>query len=197
MAGTRWPGCSGNRYLVASLVRGSFGGASGWYAECRSQPWEIDACSPTSKDTTIVSGSIPPSVISPPNRQSAKPLNPVSAKSEEGHYQRPVDQWAARAIGSDPPEGRKVLQLGKGDYGVMQTGRNRGLENPRRCQSTKLANVNGINPRISSGPAALGAAHKDPMRACGGNSSVSAAHTTLKDIGDDAGSWRTSHPYHA
>ncbi|TPV98699.1 MAG: hypothetical protein USCAAHI_01866 [Beijerinckiaceae bacterium] len=38
---------------------------------------------------------------------------------------------------------------------------------------------------------------EDPMRACGGNSSVSAAHTTLKDIGDDAGSWRTSHPYHA
>jgi hypothetical protein len=35
-------------------------------------------CSPTSKDTTIVSGSIPPSGISPPNRQSAKPLNPVS-----------------------------------------------------------------------------------------------------------------------
>src|SRR5580704_4182139 len=41
--------------------------------------------SPTSKDTTIVSGSIPPSGKSPPNRQSAKPLNPVSAKSEEGH----------------------------------------------------------------------------------------------------------------
>src|ERR1700731_3494731 len=41
-------------------------------------------CSPTSKDTTIVSGSIPPSGISPPNRQSAKPLNPVSAKSGEG-----------------------------------------------------------------------------------------------------------------
>ena len=36
-------------------------------------------CSPTSKDTTIVSGSFPPSGISPPNRQSAKPLNnPVS-----------------------------------------------------------------------------------------------------------------------
>src|ERR1700731_2861825 len=45
-------------------------------------------CSPTSKDTTIVSGSIPPSGISPPNRQSAKPLNPVSAKSGESiqHY---------------------------------------------------------------------------------------------------------------
>src|ERR1700719_2855539 len=42
-------------------------------------------CSPTSKDTTIVSGSIPPSGISPPNRQSAKPLNPVSTKSQEGH----------------------------------------------------------------------------------------------------------------
>src|ERR1700719_4864275 len=41
-------------------------------------------CSPTSKDTTIVSGSIPPSGISPPNRQSAKPLNPVSTKSQEG-----------------------------------------------------------------------------------------------------------------
>jgi len=42
-------------------------------------------CSPTSKDTTIVSGSIPPSGISPPNRQNAKPLNPVSTKSQEGH----------------------------------------------------------------------------------------------------------------
>src|SRR5580692_7568340 len=46
-------------------------------------------CSPTSKDTTIVSGSIPPSGISPPNRQSAKPLNPVSTKSQEGHGYRP------------------------------------------------------------------------------------------------------------
>src|ERR1700682_6036873 len=43
-------------------------------------------CSPTSKDTTIVSGSIPPSGISPPNRQSAKPLNPVSTKSQEGQF---------------------------------------------------------------------------------------------------------------
>ena len=42
-------------------------------------------CSPTSKDITIVSGSIPPSGISPPNRQSAKPHNPVSTKSQEGH----------------------------------------------------------------------------------------------------------------
>src|ERR1700730_4061085 len=42
-------------------------------------------CSPTSKDTTIVSGSILPSGISPPNRQSAKTLNPVSTKSQEGH----------------------------------------------------------------------------------------------------------------
>ena len=30
----------------------------------------------------------------------------------------------------DPPEDRKVLQLGKGDYGVMQIGRNPGLEKP-------------------------------------------------------------------
>jgi glycosyltransferase involved in cell wall biosynthesis/uncharacterized heparinase superfamily protein len=30
-------------------------------------------------------GSIPPSGISPPNRQSAKPLNPMSTKSGEGH----------------------------------------------------------------------------------------------------------------
>src|ERR1700738_2892205 len=41
-------------------------------------------CSPTSKDTTIVSGFIPLSGISPPNRQSAKPLNPMSTKSGEG-----------------------------------------------------------------------------------------------------------------
>src|SRR5580704_11703177 len=43
-------------------------------------------CSPTSKDTTIVSGFIPLSGISPPNRQSAKPLNPMSTKSGEGHF---------------------------------------------------------------------------------------------------------------
>jgi hypothetical protein len=43
-------------------------------------------CSPTSKDTTIVSGFIPPSGISPPNRQSAMPHNPVSTKSQEGHF---------------------------------------------------------------------------------------------------------------
>ena len=36
---------------------------------------------------------------------------------------------------------------------------------------------------------------KDPMRACGGKSSVSAAKTTLEEIDDDAGSWRTSHSY--
>ena len=38
-------------------------------------------CSLTSKDITIVSGYIPPSGISLPNRQSAKPLDPVSTKS--------------------------------------------------------------------------------------------------------------------
>src|SRR4029077_20961951 len=43
-------------------------------------------CSPTSKDTTIVSGFIPLSGISPPNRQSAKQLNPMSTKSGEGQY---------------------------------------------------------------------------------------------------------------
>jgi hypothetical protein len=42
-------------------------------------------CSLTSKDITIVSGYIPPSGISLPNRQSAKPLDPVSTKSGEGH----------------------------------------------------------------------------------------------------------------
>jgi len=54
-------------------------------------------CSPTSKDTTIVSGSIPPSGISPPNRQSAKPLDPVSTKSAEGHcHVRPFYLLIAR-----------------------------------------------------------------------------------------------------
>jgi DDE superfamily endonuclease len=42
-------------------------------------------CSFTSKDITIVSGYIPPSGISLPNRQSAKPPDPVSTKSGEGH----------------------------------------------------------------------------------------------------------------
>ena len=52
-------------------------------------------CSPTSKDTTIVSGFIPASGISPPNRQSAKPLNPMSTKSGEGQGQH--------SLGLDPP----------------------------------------------------------------------------------------------
>ena len=43
-------------------------------------------CSLTSKDITIVSGYIPPSGISLPNRQSAKPLDPVSTKSGEGQF---------------------------------------------------------------------------------------------------------------
>src|SRR5580698_3984608 len=51
-------------------------------------------CSPTSKDTTIVSGSIPPSGISPPNRQSAKPLNPVSTKSQEGQSAAMRRAWS-------------------------------------------------------------------------------------------------------
>src|SRR5580704_716213 len=53
-------------------------------------------CSPTSKDTTIVSGFIPLSGISPPNRQSAKPLNPMSTKSGEG-------QSSQLACGCDRP----------------------------------------------------------------------------------------------
>src|ERR1700704_4027057 len=53
-------------------------------------------CLPTSKDTTIVSGSIPPSGISPPNRQSAKPLNPVSTKSQEGQ----CGQWIKEGKGA-------------------------------------------------------------------------------------------------
>jgi hypothetical protein len=42
-------------------------------------------CLPTSKDITIANASIPPSAISPPNGQSAKPLEPVSTKLGEGH----------------------------------------------------------------------------------------------------------------
>src|SRR5450631_4430252 len=48
-------------------------------------------CSLTSKDITIDSGSIPPSGISPPNWQSAKPLDPVSTKSGEGHCEIAMD----------------------------------------------------------------------------------------------------------
>jgi hypothetical protein len=40
-------------------------------------------CLPTSKDITIASGFIPPLGISPPNKQSAKPLDLVSTKSRE------------------------------------------------------------------------------------------------------------------
>jgi len=43
--------------------------------------------SPTSTATTIVRGSILPSVISLSNRQSAKPLNSMSAISREGYHE--------------------------------------------------------------------------------------------------------------
>ena len=56
-------------------------------------------------DTTIVSGFIPPSGISPPNRQSAKPPNPVSTKSEEGQCLTPAIrdfQRASHYLRADP-----------------------------------------------------------------------------------------------
>jgi hypothetical protein len=53
-------------------------------------------CSLTSKDITIVSGSIPPSGISLPNRQSAKPLDPVSTKSGKGHQRYPLGSLRIR-----------------------------------------------------------------------------------------------------
>ena len=45
-------------------------------------------CSPTSKDNTIVYGFILPSATSRENRQSDKPLNPVSTKAGEGQCSR-------------------------------------------------------------------------------------------------------------
>src|ERR1700730_13995487 len=62
-------------------------------------------CSPTSKDTTIVSGFIPPSGISPPNRQSAMPHNPVSTKSGEGHPGGPDILWTLKFV-TDAYEGK-------------------------------------------------------------------------------------------
>src|SRR5205807_8302558 len=69
-------------------------------------------CSPTSKDITLVSGFVPPSGTSPPNRQSAKPLNPVSTKSREGHtyvlsFGRMAERFKAAvlktAVDASPP----------------------------------------------------------------------------------------------
>jgi hypothetical protein len=52
---------------------------------------------------TSASGSIPPSGISPPNRQSAKPLNPVSTKSQEGHtFERPLALLCRSRCGPTP-----------------------------------------------------------------------------------------------
>ena len=61
-------------------------------------------CSPASKDITIVSGFIPPSAISPPDMQNAKPLDPVSTKSEEGQGMPLATRCAAaaRPAGSAP-----------------------------------------------------------------------------------------------
>ena len=42
-------------------------------------------CLPISKDITIASGFIPPSGISPPNKQNVAPLDPVSTKAGKGH----------------------------------------------------------------------------------------------------------------
>jgi hypothetical protein len=47
-------------------------------------PGNNAAAVPGMQDTTIVSGSIPPSGTSPPDRQSAKPLNQASSESGEG-----------------------------------------------------------------------------------------------------------------
>ena len=56
-------------------------------------------CSLTSKDITIVSGYIPPSGISLPNRQSAKPLDPVSTKSGEGQDHQCSTCWVSSIAG--------------------------------------------------------------------------------------------------
>src|SRR6202023_597299 len=48
----------------------------------------------------------------------------------------------------------------------MQTVETGDWTNPRLCQSIKLVDVNGIIPRISSGPAAIGAAHKGRTYDC-------------------------------
>jgi hypothetical protein len=78
-------------------------------------------CSP-STDTTIV----PPSDISPPYRQSAKPLNPGSTKSGEG-------QVTAALIALDCLR-RPILQRG----GVQQSNKlNHARHQDRRCSPAK------------------------------------------------------------
>jgi hypothetical protein len=67
-------------------------------------------CSLTSKDITIVGGSIPPSGISPLNRRSAKLLDPVSIKSGEGHDSFQQNQWS-RYGSSNLGRGKTVLSL--------------------------------------------------------------------------------------
>src|ERR1700740_1814593 len=60
-------------------------------------------CLPTSKDITIASGFLLPSGISPLNRQTAAPLDPVSTKSGEGHADlfRPRLVLAERGVPGD------------------------------------------------------------------------------------------------
>ena len=77
-------------------------------------------CSLTSKDITIVNGYIPPSGISLPNRQSAKPLDPVSTKSGEGHF---GEYLAARTILKPVTAERHVAEQGsKGHLSICLAG---------------------------------------------------------------------------
>jgi hypothetical protein len=48
---------------------------------------------PSAEDPTIVSGCLPPPGLSTPNRRSTKPLNPMYAKSQEGHGLVPWVLW--------------------------------------------------------------------------------------------------------
>jgi hypothetical protein len=55
-------------------------------------------CLPTSKDITIASVFIPPSGISPPNKQNVAPLDPVSATSGEGQRDNAVTTTLSRWV---------------------------------------------------------------------------------------------------
>ena len=65
----------------------------------------------------------------------------------------------------DPPEDSKV-QLGKGDYGVMQTGRDRGLNKPEALSEHQARRREWDQSADTSGPAAIGAAHKGRTYDC-------------------------------
>lgn len=63
------------------------------------------------------------------------------------------------------PKDGKVIQ-GRVDYGVMQAGRERGLNKPEALSEHQVRQCEWVNSRTSSGPAVIGAGHMGRTNDC-------------------------------